>query len=93
MDAFNAAELWIHVLQQGGYGCGAEGDYGIIMNTKYWICWWWVRGGMHDTPWIRTMYCSRKLTNKYLQTYDIENGWKVGRVHRIQVEMGAPPPK
>lgn len=55
-----------------------------------WVNWWWVHGGMWG-PYVKTMWTTRRVTAKQLHGYDVSNGAKVGRVHRIKVTIEEPP--
>lgn len=55
---------------------------------KLWLYWWMVEGSMWG-PFLRQSYSTRRKTAKQLQAYDRENGWKVGRVHRMRVTLPA----
>lgn len=56
----------------------------------FWIYWWWIKSDEHS-PWLRTIYSSRRRSAKDMQSYDKSNGWRLGKVHRMKVAMEAPP--
>lgn len=60
-------------------------------HTRVWLYWWWVfestgPGG----PFIKSTHSSLRLTSKQVQQHDIDNGWSLGRVHRLQVPVEKP---
>ncbi len=60
-------------------------------QARVWLYWWWVfKSTGPGGPFIKSTHSSRRLTSKQVQQYDIDNGWSIGRVHRLRVPVEKP---
>lgn len=61
-------------------------------KQKFWLYLWWCEfPKTGHGPFLKFTYSSSHWSTNRMQAYDRENGCKVGKMHKMQIEMEAPP--
>lgn len=56
-----------------------------------WVSWWWVYEPSYGS-FVKTTWTVKRPTAARVQSYDRENGWEVGKLHRTFAEIEKPKP-